>query len=115
LRAYHISPESKFLNGDYADRGKTRRRHIHVIGLRLIGKEANDWERQAALGIDPDALPDYGVVGRVASPKPTARERRARERQVEIKRLRSMVAEFGWRGAARKLGVDASNLRRKLT
>ncbi|MBB3956260.1 DNA polymerase domain-containing protein [Novosphingobium sediminicola] len=115
LRAYHISPESKFLNGDYSDRGKTRRRHIRAIGVRLIGKEANDWERQAALGLDPDALPDYGVVGQAKQLEPTVREKRMQERQQEIDRLKTMASKFGLRTAARMLRVDASNLRRKIS
>lgn len=50
LAQYHLHPESKFLNGDYFDRGTTQRRHIHAAGIRHIGKESNDWERQAMLG-----------------------------------------------------------------
>ena len=114
LANYHISPESKFLNGNYADRGKTCRRHVRVIGVRLIGKEANDWERQAVLGFDPDALPEYGVVGRVKRLEATAREKRVQERRAETAHLRATVADLGLRGAARKLGTDASNLRRKM-
>jgi hypothetical protein len=30
LAQYHLSPESKFLNGDFTDRGRTERRHVHV-------------------------------------------------------------------------------------
>src|SRR5690606_23215828 len=33
LRAYHLSPEAKFENGDYHDVGVTRRRHTHAIGV----------------------------------------------------------------------------------
>jgi len=34
----------KFLNCDYLDRGATQRRHVRAIGIRFIGKEANQWE-----------------------------------------------------------------------
>ncbi|WP_159012841.1 DNA polymerase domain-containing protein [Acidisoma sp. S159] len=61
LAQYHISPETKFLNGDYLDRGITSRRHIQVDSVRHIGKESNDWERQAILGFDKDAIVDYNI------------------------------------------------------
>jgi len=61
LAQYHIQPESKFLNADYLDRGLTTRRHVRMIATRHIGKESNDWERQAVLGWDAGAQPDYGV------------------------------------------------------
>jgi hypothetical protein len=35
---YHLSPESKFENGDCCDRGTTRRRHIRATGIEYIGK-----------------------------------------------------------------------------
>ena len=41
LVQYHLSPEDKFANGDFLDRGRTLRRHIHATGIDLIGKEAN--------------------------------------------------------------------------
>lgn len=61
LAQYHIHPESKFVNGDYTDRGATQRRHVTVNTIRHIGKEANKWEEQALLGADPDAQIDYGL------------------------------------------------------
>lgn len=60
LAQYHISPESKFLNGDYMDRGTTRRRHVRVTNIVHIGKEAHDWERQAAIGLNLDSQIFYG-------------------------------------------------------
>lgn len=60
LAQYHLHPESKFLNGVYFDRGTTRRRHIHAAGIRHIGKESNDWERQAFLGTNRDSKIIYG-------------------------------------------------------
>lgn len=61
LAQYHLHPESKFLNGDFTDRGYTGRRHITVNAIRYIGKEANKWEEQSLLGADPDAQIEYGV------------------------------------------------------
>lgn len=61
LAQYHIQPEAKFLNADYLDRGVTARRHVRMTATRHIGKESNDWERQAILGWDADAQPDYGI------------------------------------------------------
>lgn len=41
LTSYHMSPEDKFENADFADRGLTVRRHVVARAVRLIGKEAN--------------------------------------------------------------------------
>lgn len=41
LALYHLSTEDKFENGEPVDTGPTRRRHIEVTGMTLIGKEAN--------------------------------------------------------------------------
>jgi hypothetical protein len=38
---YHVSPEAKFANGRYFDRGGIERRHVVATSLTLIGKEAN--------------------------------------------------------------------------
>ena len=62
LAQYHVQPESKFLNGDFLDHGTTTRRHVHMVATQHIGKEANDWERQAYLGLDTAAQPSYGVT-----------------------------------------------------
>ena len=61
LSDYHLHPESKFLNGDYFDRGPTRRCHVRMLATQHIGKESNDWERQAILGFDPEAAPEYSM------------------------------------------------------
>ncbi|MBX3564326.1 MAG: hypothetical protein KF730_07090 [Sphingomonas sp.] len=63
LAQYHIHPEAKFLNGNYGDRGTTRRRHIRMTATRHIGKEAHDLERQAYIGLEPSAAPTYGISG----------------------------------------------------
>jgi hypothetical protein len=59
LSDYHLHPEVKFLNGDYLDHGPTVRRNVHVAGVRYIGKEANRWEEQFYLGLDPEAQIEY--------------------------------------------------------
>jgi hypothetical protein len=41
LAQYHLRPESKFLNGDFSDRGRTERRHVIATQIVHIGKEAN--------------------------------------------------------------------------
>jgi hypothetical protein len=60
LAQYHLRPESKFLNADFADRGTTLRRHVLAIGTRHIGKEANRWEEQFFTGLTDEAVPHYG-------------------------------------------------------
>lgn len=41
LRAYHLSCESKFENGEAWDCGETRRRHIVAKDIVFVGKEGN--------------------------------------------------------------------------
>jgi hypothetical protein len=57
LAQYHLRPESKFLNADFADRGTTIRRHVLAVGVRYIGKEANRWEEKFFVGADAEATP----------------------------------------------------------
>jgi hypothetical protein len=45
LCQYHLSPESKFANADFFERGQTKRRHVVATGIVLIGKEANRVEQ----------------------------------------------------------------------
>ncbi|MEA1617684.1 hypothetical protein SOQ14_02020 [Erythrobacter sp. T5W1-R] len=163
---YHLHPKSKFLNGDYLDRGTTNRRHIRASAIRYIGKEANEIDRQQVLGADSELDPEYGLsadsvsqfrvalvelvalVGKAGAAKalriPPGRlgailsDRAALEGAAagglsmrlpvevakarsaalagegELQRLREMIKELGLREAARRHGVDASNLRRKL-
>ena len=61
LAQYHLHPEAKFENGNYLDSGTTRRRHVSVVGTMHIGKEANRWEEQFFLGMDPEADVEYGM------------------------------------------------------
>lgn len=96
LSDYHIQPEAKFENGDRFDTGTTRRRHVRVATVQHIGKEANDWERQAILGFEPDSLPTYGVGD--AEPAKLARE------------LRSMISRWGISRCGRAFGLSATTL-----
>ncbi|MFN3520452.1 MAG: hypothetical protein ACK4YT_13480, partial [Sphingomonas sp.] len=43
--------------------GSRQRRHIRATGIRHIGKEANELERQAMIGADCVLDPDYGLAG----------------------------------------------------
>lgn len=61
LAQYHLHPETKFLNGDYLDQGKTDRRRVVVQSIQYIGKEANKWEEQYFTGLDEDAQIVYGA------------------------------------------------------
>jgi len=94
LAQYHLSPESKFLNGEPFDRGPTRRRHIAVIDINHIGKEANHWDEQYHLGFDPDEQIEYGFV-----PNDTL-----------VESPRRAVKKFGQRALARKIGISRATL-----
>jgi hypothetical protein len=61
LAQYPLRPEAKFENGDYLDRGPTRRRHVQATQVNYFGKEANRWEEQFFLGMDEDAAIEYGA------------------------------------------------------
>lgn len=58
LRAYHLSPETKFENGDFFDRGRTERRHVKAVAVRLIGKEAN----KVGEAGEPDAIGALWII-----------------------------------------------------
>lgn len=97
LAQYHLRPESKFLNANYAARGTTLRRHVLAIGIRHIGKEANRWEEQFFVGLDRGATPDYGSSS-------ACLERLAEE-------LREIVSILRLAAAAEMLGVTSAKLR----
>jgi hypothetical protein len=97
LADYHLHPETKFLNGDYLDRGPTMRRDVHAVGVRHIGKEANRWEEQFHLGYDPEAQIEYDGG-------PEALE------QVRG-RICQAAAIFGQRKLARASGLSREQLR----
>jgi hypothetical protein len=101
LSSYHLHPETKFLNGEYLDRGRTVRRHIHAAGVRYIGKEANRWEEQFYLGYDPETQAEYGMDEKSGA------EFRAG--------LCEAINVFGQRLLARTAGVSREQLRAILT
>ena len=99
LAQYHLSPESKFHNGDFLDRGRTERRHIQASAIVHIGKEANKWEEQFYLGLNMESQIEYG-----AAPGENSLD----------ERIRRLSAELGQREAARKLGISRMTLRKAL-
>ncbi len=60
LADYYLHSEAKFENGELFNRGITQRRHIQVVDIEYIGKEANRWEEQYFLGEVPEAQIEYG-------------------------------------------------------
>lgn len=100
LAQYHLHPESKFLGGDYLDRGLTERRHVQVSAIRHIGKEANRLDEQQALGVDDRAQVDYG-----ASPA---------QREAEIAALWAEAETTSIAAVARRLGVSRQALWQRL-
>ena len=99
LAQFHLSPESKFLNGEPFDHGRTERRHIKVSAIACIGKEAKRWEEQFYVGFDESAEIDYG-----AEPGGIPLD----------ERLRRSCAEIGQRKAAERYGFSRSTLIRVL-
>lgn len=97
LAQYHLQPESKFLNADYFDRGTTLRRHVEMTSTHHIGKEANDWERQAIIGLSNDSVIAYGIA--------------AQDVVQLAKRLRLFIADAGERKAGTMLRVSVSRLK----
>jgi hypothetical protein len=99
LAQFHLSPESKFLNGEPFDRGRTERRHIKASAIACIGKEANRWEEQFFVGFDESAEIDYGTEpGEITLDE----------------RLRRSCAEIGQRKTAERCGLSRSTLIRVL-
>ena len=99
LAQYHLRSETKFLNGEYCDRGRTERRHVVATKLVHIGKEANKWEERYFLGEDEDSEIEYGVDQSDVSLDAVIRE---------------LCNQIGERAAAEKLGISRTALRRAL-
>ena len=99
LAQYHLRSETKFLNGEYCDRGRTERRHVLATQLMHIGKEANKWEERYFLGADEEAEIEYDL---------------AEAAEVINERIHSVCRELGQREAARQLGISRAALRRAL-
>jgi hypothetical protein len=95
LAQYHLRPEAKFGNGDYCDRGPTRRRHVQAIQISYIGKEANRWEEQFFLGMDEDAAIEYG-----ADPNAAAL----------FEGLMAAVGKFNKQQLASRIGISRNSL-----
>jgi hypothetical protein len=52
LIRYHLHTESKFVGGDYDQRGVLQRRHVHALARRPIGKESDNLEKNEFIGED---------------------------------------------------------------
>lgn len=95
LAQYHLRPESKFLNGDFVDQGRTERRHVRATAIIHIGKEANKWEEQFFTGPIEEAEIEYGADASGGS---------------LYERVRELCEELGQREAARQLGISRMTL-----
>jgi hypothetical protein len=98
LAQYHLRPEHKFLNGNHADRGITRRRHVRAIAVRYIGKESNRWEEQYYLGANDSADIHYRL--NLPEPKPL------------LVWVRERISEIGQRRVARESGLARRTIER---
>jgi hypothetical protein len=98
LAQYHLSPESKFLNGDYLDQGPTIRRHVEATAVHHIGKEANRWEEQFYLGFDEEEQIEYGVA--------------PEESTKALEALKINIQKAGQREIARESGVSRRTIAR---
>ena len=98
LAQYHLSPESRFLNANYDESGVTRRRHIKISNIVHIGKEAHDWERQAAVGLMQECQFDYGI-----SPDDV------------VAKVRELIAEFGERPVAKAMQLSNAEMQKLLS
>jgi hypothetical protein len=96
LAQYHLHPEDKFLNGDYLDRGTTKRRHVRVTGIQYIGKESNKWEEQYYFGFNEEDQIIYGA-------RPATRKSIARA-------VRKVVDAQGLRETAKEIGLSRERL-----
>jgi transcriptional regulator with XRE-family HTH domain len=96
LAQYHLRPEAKFLNADYLDRGETRRRVVKVASIEHIGKEANRWEEQSYLGIDPAAEIAYGMP--------------PRDQKQKVVRIKYATARFRVSALAREANLSRQHL-----
>ena len=96
LAQYHLSPEDKFLNGSFLDRGRTERRQVQITSIHHIGKEANNWEKQFFLGADSEEQIEYG-----AAPADDL-----------AARVDAMCFVFGERETAKRLGIARDTLRK---
>jgi transcriptional regulator with GAF, ATPase, and Fis domain len=68
-----------------------------MIAARHIGKESNDWERQAFLGLNAAAQPDYGIGDT--------------DRHRLFTALKALVSQIGHAKAAKALGTTPARLK----
>ena len=101
LAQHHLRPEHKFQNGNYTDRGITKRRHVRPSAIRHIGKESNRWEEQFYLGGGEGAEVDYGLA--------------AQDSTALLDLLRQQISKVGQRKVARESGVSRRTLARFLS
>jgi hypothetical protein len=92
LGSFHLRPEHKFQNGNYLDRGITKRRHVKPITIRQIGKESNRWQEKYYLGSEED-----GNIGYGSAPQDT---------KAFNDTLRAQIMAMGQRKIARQSGVS---------
>ena len=100
LAQYHLRPEHKFQNGNYTDRGITRRRHVKPSIIRNIGKESNRWQEKFFLGSEQDAEIDYG--------------RKPEESKAFLEELRAKVMRVDQRQIARLSRISRRTISRFL-
>jgi hypothetical protein len=100
LAQYHLRPENKFCNGDYADSGIMTRRHVRPLAIRQIGKESNRWQEKLYTGGEDGTEIDYGL----------APENSNSYRDT----LRRQIIQAGQRKVARESGVSRRTIERLL-
>ena len=75
------------MNGDYLDKGNTKKRHIFIYAVRYIGKEANKWEEQYYTGLDIDEMIEYGSCEKTIRMIKSAIERHGMSKLARTSRL----------------------------
>ena len=60
LAQYPYKQESKFLNGEAYQRGKTEPRHVIAGEVHYIGKEADRWEEDFLIGLGHEPMTKFG-------------------------------------------------------
>lgn len=101
LTQYHISPEAKFMNGDFLNEGTTLRRHVYLANIQHIGKESHNWERQAIVGSEGELPISYSNDVHTQASVTNA--------------IRRVVAEFGLAPTAKAFGLSSARLDATLT
>jgi hypothetical protein len=97
---YHLRPEHKFSNGNYAECGPTKRRHVQPIAVRHLGKESTRWEEKFYVGNEGGAEIDYG-----SGPQ---------DSKEFLDRLRAEIVTVGQRELSRRTGISRRTISRLL-